>query len=247
MKNSGYDWIQEIPNHWRVEPIKYNVEINLKSIPESTPKNRPIRYIDIGSVESDGTVHEPKIMTFGSAPSRARRVISDCDTILSTVRTYLKAIAFFPFAGKDLICSTGFAVLTPGDDIEPKFLYYWVSSSPFVNEIFARSVGVGYPSIKSSYIGRLPCVIPTKDEQRLIIKLLDSEMKQISEIITKRSKLIHLLKLKKHALISYVIARGLVSDVPHRNSGIGWIDSIPMNWTILKFLCVGKESVKKRR
>ena len=74
-------------------------------------------------------------MTFEQAPSRARRMISKHDTIISTVITY------FPEADNNLICSTGFAVITPGERLDPRYLYFWVSSHQFISEIVARSVG----------------------------------------------------------------------------------------------------------
>jgi len=64
-------------------------------------------------VTSIGEIDGIQRLNFKDAPSRARRILSKGDTIVSTVRTYLKAIAFIENVQSNLICSTGFAVLTP--------------------------------------------------------------------------------------------------------------------------------------
>src|SRR5207302_731799 len=109
----------------------------------------------ISTVSSDGAIGEPQTMRFADAPSRARRVVRAGDTIVATVRTYLEAIALIPQALDGQICSTGFAVLRSGRDIEPRFLAYWARSRPIVGEIVARSVGVSYPAINASELGHL--------------------------------------------------------------------------------------------
>src|SRR5690625_1241150 len=92
MKDSGIEWIGEIPEHWEVEKIKYHSILNRKVLPESTNPDKVIDYIDIGSVSSKGEISNIEKMKFKNAPSRARRVLGENDTIISTVRTYLKAI-----------------------------------------------------------------------------------------------------------------------------------------------------------
>lgn len=185
MEDSGIDWLGKIPKHWKIEPLKYHVNVNTKALSEYTPENTLLYYIDIGSVNSNGTVLEPEILTFGEAPSRARRVISAGDTIVSTVRTYLKAIAYFPHLQHNLICSTGFAVLTPRKRLFPKFLYYLMRSTQFVDNIMAHSVGVSYPAINASEMGRFPCLLPpTIEEQKEIAGFLDKEITKI-DLLTK--------------------------------------------------------------
>lgn len=72
-----------------------------------------IEYVDIGDVDSRGSVINIQEMRFESAPSRARRLVKDGDTIISTVRTYLKVNAHIDQPSDNLVVSTGFAVLRP--------------------------------------------------------------------------------------------------------------------------------------
>jgi restriction endonuclease S subunit len=241
-KYSGIEAIGDIPFHWKIEPLKYNVGINRTSLNDSTPKDTLISYVDIESVLQDGTVKDPEILTFGDAPSRARRVIGPNDTIISMVRTYLESIAYFPNPPANLICSTGFAVLTPYSKITPKFLYYWIRSNFFINEVVARSVGVSYPALNSSEIGRLLCLLPPLEEQNSIVQLLDIKIKQIADHIYKRHKLIELLKEIHQSLIVQSVTKGLDPNVSLTDSGIKWIGNIPEHWEIkrVKYVCIIK-------
>src|SRR5690606_13110996 len=113
LKPSGIEWLGEVPEHWEVKPLKRWVRINARTLSEKTDPDFEFRYVDIGSVKTGRLVKELERIRFEAAPSRARRVLRRGDTIISTVRTYLRAIWYVDEATDDLIASTGFAVLTP--------------------------------------------------------------------------------------------------------------------------------------
>lgn len=183
-------WIVDLPGSWETKPIKYCVQINSEVLPESTHRHNEFRYIDISCVTSRGRINEPEPLTFDIAPSRARRVVRLGDTIVSTVRTYLKAIAFIDSDSTDLICSTGFAVLRPLPLLLPKYLFYWTRSTNFVHEICARSVGVSYPAINALEIGSLPIPVLPKEKQQEIVSYLDRHLAAVDSMVEKASSLI---------------------------------------------------------
>ena len=205
MKDSGIEWIGEIPEHWTLSKIKYVSLINNKTLSESTDDDYEIDYIDISSVTSIGDIDGIQSLSYKDAPSRARRILSKGDTIVSTVRTYLKAIAFIENVQSNLICSTGFAVLTPLSKVVPKYLFYLMRSEKYVNEIVRRSVGVSYPAINASDIGALECAIPNKDEQKYIVEYLDNCTTQIDQLVNDIQTQIQKLKEYRQSLISEAV------------------------------------------
>jgi len=205
MKDSGIKWVGEIPEHWILSKIKYVSLINNKTLSESTDDDYEIDYIDISSVTSIGEFDGIQRLNFKDAPSRARRILSKGDTIVSTVRTYLKAIAFIENVQSNLICSTGFAVLTPLSKVVPKCLFYLMRSEKYVNEIVRRSVGVSYPAINASDIGALECAIPNKDEQKYIVEYLDNCTTQIDQLVNDIQTQIQKLKEYRQSLISEAV------------------------------------------
>ena len=93
MKDSGIEWIGEIPEDWEISPLKFNISYNDEVLNENTDSEFEFDYIDISSVEYGKGIICLQPMKFKNAPSRARRIVKQDDVILSTVRTYLKAVA----------------------------------------------------------------------------------------------------------------------------------------------------------
>ncbi|MCS3701013.1 type I restriction enzyme S subunit [Salinibacter ruber] len=233
-QDSGVVWLGEIPSHWETGPLKYFVSIDPEALTEKTDDDFELRYVDISSVNSQGDIEEPDEFRFGDAPSRARKVVQHGDTIISTVRTYLKAIAFIDNPPENLIVSTGFAVLRPLDDVDERFLGYLISSKQFIDSAVSNSEGIGYPSISTSKLGRLPVWVPPLDEQRVIADYLDRETDRIDALIEKKEQLIDLLEEKRTALISRVVTQGLDGDAEMQDSGVEWLGEIPAHWDTVK-------------
>ena len=205
LKDSGVEWLGQIPAHWGVRRLKFVAGINPDSLPETTPADFPIRYVDIGNVSSEGQVLNIQEYTFENAPSRARRKVKVGDTIISTVRTYLQAIAFIEPQISDHIVSTGFAVLRPIEFIFPNFLYYLVRSKGFVDAVMSHSTGVSYPAINPSTLAGLWSLLPPFPEQRAIAEYLDRETARIDRLIAEIKASIELLQQQRTALISAAV------------------------------------------
>lgn len=152
-QDSGIQWLGEIPEHWKISRLKYEVTFNDEVLSDKTDLDYEILYIDISSVSFNQGIMQKEQMTFENSPSRARRIVKSGDVIVSTVRTYLKAIAQINNAEENLIVSTGFAVLRHKAELSPKFLGYWVQSENMINTIVAHSVGVSYPAINALIAG----------------------------------------------------------------------------------------------
>lgn len=141
-----------VPTHWDTLRLKYLSSVNDEALSESMPPDYEMIYVDISSVDSVKGIIRKEQYFFEDAPSRARRRVRDGDTIISTVRTYLKSIAPIVNAEMNLIVSTGFAVVRPKFKIESRFLSFVLRSSYVVEMIVSRSVGVSYPAINASEI-----------------------------------------------------------------------------------------------
>ncbi len=205
MKDSGIEWLGEIPEHWTVKRLKYSVEINKNKLSEDTDQEYEFKYVDIGNVSFGKLENDPPSMTFKDAPSRARRVIHKGDTIVSTVRTYLKAITYIDESLDSQIASTGFAVLTPLGTILEKYLFYLSTSDVFVEKVCSISVGVSYPATNAGDIGNIKVWLPTMQEQIEIVEYISYENDKIDNLIKIHNTQIDLLKEYKTSLINEVV------------------------------------------
>lgn len=206
LKPSGIEWLGEVPEYWEVKPLKRWVRLNASTLGEKTNPDLEFRYVDIGSVQTGRLAKELERIRFESAPSRARRVLRRGDTIISTVRTYLKAIWYIGEDADDLIASTGFAVLTPCKSVEPEYLGYVIQSSAFVNRVAANSIGIAYPAIAETVLGRFPVALPpTVDEQQAIVAYIKTESKPLDDAIARAEDEIKLLREYRDRLIADVV------------------------------------------
>ena len=240
-KPSGVEWLGDVPEHWKMKRLKHLASINDETLSEATDPAFEMSYVDIGSVDTIEGIVNVEGTTFENAPSRARRIVRDGDTIVSTVRTYLKAIAHIQKPKPNTIVSTGFAVIRPRTT-NPAFLSYALRETGFVETIVARSVGVSYPAVNASEIGSIEIPLPPNEEQRAIADFLDREAVKIDTLIDKKKTLIERLQEKRAALITRTVTRGLPPDAARaaglesepkmKASGVEWLGDVPAHWEV---------------
>jgi type I restriction enzyme S subunit len=229
-KQTKCAWLKEIPEHWDLKRIKNIATHNDEALDERTDPDFEIDYVDISSVTLTNGIEKIESMPFEKAPSRARRMVKDGDIIVSTVRTYLKAIAPIIEPPENMIVSTGFAVIRPKENLHSGYAGYLLQSNGFVGEVVANSVGVSYPAINASDLVRIPAVEPPLDEQQVIARFLDFKTTQIDALIAKKKVLLDKLAEKRTALISHAVTKGLDPQVEMKDSGVAWLGEIPAHW-----------------
>ena len=204
MKDSGVEWLGEIPKHWEIKRLKCLATVNDQTLSESTAVDTPITYVDIGGVDATNGITSKEEYTFGNAPSRARRIVRCDDIIVSTVRTYLRAIAPISESESHIIVSTGFAVIRPVA-LDASFAAYALRAPYFVERVVANSIGVSYPAINASDMITFPIAFPNLSEQQSISLFLNRETEKINALIEKTHEAINKLKEFRIALISAAV------------------------------------------
>jgi type I restriction enzyme S subunit len=220
-------------------PLKRLVGINLQTLPETTEPGFEFRYVDIGAVSRGQLNSEPEASVFASAPSRARRLVRQGDTIISTVRTYLRAVWPVRDSATDLVVSTGFAVLTPTRSIDSRYLGWLVQSDVVVEEVVARSVGVSYPAINPSDIGTVRVPLPPLARQRSVADYLDRETARIDALIEKKQHLLGLLDERRMAVMADGVSGRFTSNRP-LPSTLSWLPWRGANWREAKLTLVAR-------
>jgi len=136
---------------------------------------KSFRYVDIAGVDRDSKlISGADEIQSSEAPSRARKIIEASDVLVSTVRPNLNAIALVPDNLNGEIASTGFAVLRANRALlDPKYLFYWVQSTQFVDFLVANATGASYPAVNDGIVKRAPIPLASPREQSRIVELLD--------------------------------------------------------------------------
>lgn len=214
--------------------LKDVAELNVRSLDDSTSDDYVFKYIDISSVSFENGITLGEDLAFRNAPSRARRIVQKGDVLVSTVRTYLRAIADIDWDAENIIASTGFAVFTPNKNINPRFLAYAVKSSEVINQICSISKGVSYPAIQATILSSVRIPFYALSEQYIIATYLDRECDKITKEIDLLEQKINCYHNLQNSLINKVVTRGLNPNVSMKQSEVPFLNEIPEHWRICR-------------
>lgn len=232
-------------------PLKHLALLNPETLGEDTRPDLPFRYIDIGTTGRGVLLDEPEAMTFATSPSRARRVLRPGDSILSTVRTYLRAGWTHDGTRDDLVASTGFVCLRPRPGTDPRFLGWLAQADTVVEEVVARSVGVSYPAINPAEVGRIKVPCPPLATQRAVADYIDRETARIHALIAAKRRLAGMLMEKRRMTVTHYSTKGCNPDVEFTDSLLhGWGRSLRIGnsrssraaWPLLKVRSIPSSS-----
>lgn len=209
-------------------PLWHLCTCNDDVLSEKTNPDQEIKYVDISNVDSKNGIIGYSRFVFSKAPSRARRLVKTGDIIVSTVRTYLEAIALVDDKYSDCVFSTGFAVLRPKNPNQSLAIYLSLKSSRVISAINAQSKGVAYPSITSSELMRIK--VRLLEDTKRVSKLVSD----IDNVISNKAKIFDSLSEYRQSLVAHVVTKGLDSAVAMKKSSASEIVSIPLSWNFIK-------------
>ena len=205
LKETNIPWLGKIPAHWNVKRLKDIFTANDEALGQKTDPEFEFKYVDISSVDKYRGITNREMMTFESAPSRARRIVQKGDIIIGAVRTYLEAIAQISEEDQNVIASTGFVVLRPKTTKDSDFYSFALRSSIFMASVVASSDGVSYPAINADKLMSLLIAVPNPEERHMIAGHCKKEMKQMDELKKKIQTQITLLRERRTSLISHTV------------------------------------------
>ncbi len=161
---------------WDVVRLDALADIDHDNLSSSTDPNYNFRYISLEDVDN-GVLTGSTEMSFGKAPSRARRKIKKDDVLISTVRPNLKSHLLFNLEEKDYICSTGFALVRcKKGHLSAGYLFNHLFAKYINQQIDTVIAGSNYPAISSKDVKALHIPIPKKFEEQENIALILSDM-----------------------------------------------------------------------
>nr|WP_302476129.1 restriction endonuclease subunit S [Halomonas meridiana] len=159
------------------------------------------------------------------------------DVLFGKLRPYLAKIYLADTPG---LVSSEALVIRPSRDISSSFLKYYFLSRDFINTVDSSTYGSKMPRASWNYIGNLPLLIPSAQEQQAIVDFLNHKTAQIDALIAKKQSLLDKLAEQRTALISQAVTKGLDPSVPMKDSGVDWLGKIPKYWHVSKLGYVAK-------
>ena len=137
--------------------------------------------------------------------------------------------------------TTELHVLTPGPELDGRFLYYVTVDPRFRQFGEAYMTGAaGQQRVPEDFVRDLQVPIPELSQQRTIADYLDRETARLDALVAAKERLLDLLAEKRRAIITRAVTRGLDPNVPLRDSGIPWLGEVPEHWEIKRLKHVGR-------
>lgn len=226
-KDSGVEWLGEVPEHWSVKKFGYIFR-------ENKIKNSGLIETNVLSL-SYGRIKEKNIEdNKGLLPEsfETYQIIQPNDIIFrftdlqNDKRSLRSAISKF----HGIITSAYIGVRTTAN---AEFYNYLFRAYDQQKVFYSMGDGMRQ-SLKIDELNRMPIVFPSDVEQQQIVSFLDSETSRIDNLIAKQEKLIEKLEEHRKSIISHAVTKGLDPDVPMKDSGIEWLGEVPEHWKLLQ-------------
>ena len=221
-KDSGVEWLDEIPEHWEVKRFKFLAEANKGKLPAKIVSNDESDLPPYMSMEYLRGGMENQWVKDKDA------LVIDSDEILllwdgSNSGEFLKS-------RKGVISSTVAHIIYKG--INKK--YAWFHSKVLEAELRKNTIGMGIPHVNGRVLNNSSICLPPFPEQTAIANFLDDKTTKIDQAIAIKQQQIALLKERKQILIHKSVTRGLDDTVALKDSGVEWIGEIPEHWNVFR-------------
>ena len=237
-KDSGVEWIGEIPEHWEVRKLKYISKIKTGYTPDTAMINTSTKdgiiWVKPDNLKEFDLVYnsKEKICLKGI---KKQNIIPKGSLLVNCIGT----IGKFGIAGVDLITNQQINAVTFGERIASNFGKYLIFASNSEHNRYANGNVVQILNTSAQGAIRLPT--PPKQEQTLIANYLDKKIAQIDKAISLKEQMIKLLKERRQVLINEAVTKGLdkngklrIDNGEFKESGVEWIGRIPKHWNVVK-------------
>lgn len=224
-KDTGVDWLGEIPEHWEICKTKY-IWKEVISLSENEDEN-------LLSVSQYTGVSQNNNDSRSSSLVGYKNVIEN-NLVINIMLAWLGGVGLSQLKGVVSPAYSVYELLIR--ESYPSYYHYLYRTSLYLDEFARKSKGV-VPSRWRMYtedFGQVLTICPPPAEQKQIADYLDKKTGQIDIAINQKEQMIELLKERKQILINRAVTRGLNSDVPLKYSGIEWIGQIPEHWEVRK-------------
>jgi len=239
-KDSGVDWLGEVPVDWQVLPLKHLASLKGRlgwqglradEYTEDGPFLVTSEHFANDKIDWQRCYHvSPE--RYAIAPEIQLR---PGDLLMMKDGAAMGKLAYVDNLPGPACLNSHLLLFRPRNgQFFNRFLYYVLGAPSFVTYMVKERTGTTFFGISQESIGAFPFALPPIDQQRQVIDFLDRETAKIDALVGEQRRLIELLKEKRQAVISHAVTKGLNPHAPMRPSGIEWLGDVPNSWTVTK-------------
>lgn len=234
-KNSGVEWLGEVPVHWDLTKLKHlasfsgggtpsrdNPAFWNGKIPWVSPKDMKAELIEVAEefITDEGLLGSSTSLV---PPGRVLMVVRS-GILKHTIPVATNKVA--------VALNQDMKALAFKNRATHRFFLRWVQGLNDELLLAWSKQGATVESIEQAYFAETVVPLPSDTEQVAIATFLDRETTKLDTLIATQEKLIELLQEKRQALISHAVNKGLIPDVPMKGSGVKWVGKVPEHWEI---------------
>ena len=239
-KESGVDWLREIPAHWQMKRLKAIAAVQLSNVDKHSEEGQvPVKlcnYVDV--YYNDVITAELDFMNVTATPDQMRRFrLRVGDVVVTKDSESWTDIAVPAVVAEDLpdvLCGYHLAHIRPAQDLDGRFLARQFSAIGARDQFHVAANGITRFGLGGDAIRGGLFAVPPIDEQQAIADFLDRETARIDALVARKERLIELLQEKRTALITRAVTRGLDPNVRMKDSGVEWLGEIPAHWELTR-------------
>ena len=246
-KDSGVEWLGEMPEHWVVKQLRYLGRFRKGlTITKADLTDTGIPCLNYGEVHSlypfevNQDIHPLKNVPAEYLETDPSACVVYGDFVFADTSEDLDGVGNFTHvSGMDpLFAGYHTIIYSLNSEVSSRFLAYCLDSFAFRTQLRMGVKGVKVFSVTQEILRGGISWLPTTAEQTQIARFLDHETARIDALIEEQQRLIELLKEKRQAVISHAVTKGLDPTVPMKDSGVEWLGEVPAHWSVspLKFL-----------
>jgi type I restriction enzyme S subunit len=226
-KDSGVEWIGQIPEHWEIARIKHHASIRTE---RRSDVPAYATYVGLEDVEAESGQYKPTSGNSRQTEDSTVGIFYEQDVLYGKLRPYLRKAIVAEMNGA---CSTEFLVLRTRNTL-PRWLHRWLLTPDVTQKIESGCEGAKMPRADWEHVGSIEMPAPCPEEQVQIISSVDRETARIDALIAKKTRFIELLKEKRQAFITHAVTKGTDPDVRMKDSGVVWIGEVPVHWNVVQ-------------
>lgn len=228
-KDSGVQWIGEIPDDWKFLRGKWKFN-TLKEV------NRDLQCMDRLALTMNGVIERSIDSDEGLQPAEfsGYQIFEKDDLVFKLIDLENFKTSRVGLVFKRGIMSPAYIRLRPLQGTYSRFFYYFYFDL-YLRGVYNQIGGQGVRSaLNATDLLEIEICVPALEEQIQIANFLDHETAKIDSLIANQEKLIELLKEKRQAVISHAVTKGLNPNVKMKDSGVEWLGEVPEHWTVIK-------------
>lgn len=228
MKDSGIEWIGEIPEEWKVEPIKFHLQRNdVKNHPDEKILSV---YRDYGVIPKDSRTDNHNVT---SQDTSKYKLVMPGELVINKMKAWQGSLAVSKYQG--IVSPAYYIYKFINNRLNRNYLNYLIRVC-YKDEFRRISGGIreGQWDLSAYDFEHIPILVPSLNEQSCIVSFLNKKIDKINQTSKTIQQEIDALEEYRKSLITETVTKGLDKTVPMKDSGIEWIGEIPENWEPIK-------------